>query len=98
MREFVRTNDCKLIPLELQSKPRVTTTTVIIIIIIIIIIISNFVFGFCQQKKLKVHQRRFENLQISSSLYESNMLKISHYNSFYFLRYVKSLFTDIQKR
>ena len=72
MREFVRTNDCKLIPLELQSKPRVTTTTVIIIII------SNFVFGFCQQKKLKVHQRRFENLQISSSLYESNMLKISH--------------------
>ena len=73
MREFVRTNDCKLIPLELQSKPRVTTTTVIIIIII-----SNFVFGFCQQKKLKVHQCRFENLQISSSLYESNMLKISH--------------------
>ena len=77
MKEFVRTNDCKLIPLELQSKPRVTTTTVIIIIIIIIII-SNFVFGFCQQKKLKVHQCRFENLQIYSSLYESNMLKISH--------------------
>ena len=27
---------------------------------------------------LKVHQSRFENLPISSSSYENNMLKISH--------------------
>ena len=39
---------------------------------------------------------------ILSSSYESNMLKISHWNTLYFLRYehmryVKSLFTNIQK-
>ena len=39
---------------------------------------------------------------MSSSSNEINMLKISHYNIFYFLRYphvryVKSLFTNIQK-
>ena len=40
---------------------------------------------------------------ISSSSYENNMLKISHLNTFYFLRYahvkyVKSLFANIQKK
>ena len=39
----------------------------------------------------------------TSSTYENNMLKILHQNTFYFLRYtyvryVKSLFTNIQKQ
>ena len=36
----------------------------------------------------------------SPSPHESNMLKISHYNNFYFLRYarVRSLFTNIRKQ
>ena len=46
--------------------------------------------------QLKVHQQ-------SSSSQENNMLKISHWNTFYFLRYanvryVKNLFTNIQKQ
>ena len=52
--------------------------------------------------KLKIHLCRFENLPISSSPKE-NMLIISQQNTFYFLRYahvryVKSLFTNIQKQ
>ena len=44
---------------------------------------------------------RFENLSVSLSSYENNMLKISQPNTIYFLRYVhmryvKSLFTNIQ--
>ena len=40
---------------------------------------------------------------ISSSTYENNMSKISHKNTFYFLRYahvtyVENLFTNIQKQ
>ena len=43
------------------------------------------------------------NVPISSSLYENNMLKISHLKIFYFLsyahvRYMKSLITNIQKQ
>ena len=46
---------------------------------------------------------RFENLPISSSSDENNMPRISHYNTFYFLkcghtRYVKCFFTIIQKQ
>ena len=46
---------------------------------------------------------RFENLLISWSSCENNMLTISHESIFYFLRYahvryVKSLFTNIQKQ
>ena len=46
---------------------------------------------------------RFENLPISSSSDENNMPKMSHYNTFYFLkcghmRYVKCFFTIIQKQ
>ena len=46
---------------------------------------------------------RFENLPISLFSYEKNMLKISRLNIFYFLRctrvrYVKSLYTNIQKK
>ena len=45
----------------------------------------------------------FENLPISWSLYKNNMFKISHWNTFYFLRhahesYAKSLFTNIQEQ
>ena len=52
---------------------------------------------------LKVHQCRFENLPLYLSSYENNMLKISYQNTFYILRYehlryVKSLFTNIQKQ
>ena len=52
---------------------------------------------------LKVHYCRFENLPISSFSYKNNMLKISRKKTFYFLRhvhvrYVKSLFTNIQKK
>ena len=55
------------------------------------------------ERALKVHYCRFENLPISLSSFENNMLKILHYNTFYFLRhayvrYVKSLFTNIQKQ
>ena len=50
---------------------------------------------------LKVHECRFENLLTSSC--ENIMLKISYSNTFYFLkyghvRYVKSLYTNIQKQ
>ena len=50
------------------------------------------------QTFLKVHL----NLPISSSSYEINVFKISHKNTFYFLRYVhmsylNSLFTNIQE-
>ena len=52
---------------------------------------------------LKLHQCIFENLPISLRSHENNMLKISHENTFYFLtytvvRYVKSLFKNIQKQ
>ena len=52
---------------------------------------------------LKVHYCRFENLLISLPSYENNMPKISHYNTFYFLRcthmrYVKCFITIIQKQ
>ena len=62
-----------------------------------------FILRDSMVKKLKVHYCRFENLPVSSSLYENNILRISHENTFYFLRnvhgrYVKSLFTNIQKQ
>ena len=52
---------------------------------------------------LKVHWCRFENLPIHPSSSEKNMLKISHLNIFYILRYahvryVKSWFTHIWKQ
>ena len=52
---------------------------------------------------LKVHQCRYENLTIYSSSYKNSILQISHYNTFSFmkyahLRYVKFLFTNIQKQ
>ena len=48
-------------------------------------------------------QRRFENLSISLSSHENNMSKISHHNTFHFLRYaraiyVKCMFTNIKKQ
>ena len=54
------------------------------------------------QGKLKVHQRRFENLPISSSSYENNMVKISKLKhpllfEICACEIVKSLFTNIQK-
>lgn len=39
------------------------------------------------KKYLKVNWCRFENLPISTSSFEHNMLKIVHYNPFYLLRY-----------
>ena len=59
--------------------------------------INNACFHILLMKTiLKVHYCRFENLAMSSSSCESNMLKIPHYSTFYFLRYahlryVKSL-------
>ena len=52
---------------------------------------SQWMFGFNVLGKeiLKVHKCKFENLPISSSSYENNMLKISHQNTFYFLRYAQ---------
>ena len=52
---------------------------------------------------LKVHQCRSENLLTRLSLYKNNEPKVSHYNTFYFLRYprgryVKYLFTNIPKQ
>ena len=41
-----------------------------------------------RDKKLKVQKCRFENLPISLSSHESNMPKISHHNTLYFLRYL----------
>ena len=45
----------------------------------------------------------YENLPISSSSYENDILKNSYWNTFYFLRYApvrseKSLFINIQKQ
>ena len=34
--------------------------------------------------------KRIWNLRISSSSHENNLLQISHYNTFYFLRYVRT--------
>ena len=52
---------------------------------------------------LKVHWCKFENLPISLSSHENDKSKISHWNTFYVLRYtqvryVKSLFTNIGKQ
>ena len=52
---------------------------------------------------LKVHECRFENLSIRSYSHENNLPKIWHLEIFYFLRYahvryVKCLFTNIQKQ
>ena len=52
---------------------------------------------------LKVHKCRFENLPLSSSSQKNNLLKISHQNTFYVLRYrhvryVKSLITNIKRQ
>ena len=54
-------------------------------------------------KTLKVHYCRSENLLTFSSLHKNNVPKVSHYNTFYFLRYarpryVKYLFTNIRKQ
>ena len=53
--------------------------------------------------RLKVNQCRYENLLISLSSYENNMPKVSHCNTVYFVRYthpryMKCLFTNIQKQ
>ena len=52
---------------------------------------------------LKVHWCRSENLQIYLSSHKNYMPKVSHYSSIYFLsyahpRYMKCLFTNIQKQ
>ena len=59
--------------------------------------------ALCNKQILKVHQCRYENLPISSSSHENNMPKVSHYNTVNFLRYthpryMKCLFTNIQKQ
>ena len=65
-------------------------------------VLLKFLFLFNKmQTILKVHWCRFENLPLSSSSYENDMLKILHENIFYslryaHLRYVKRLFTNIQ--
>ena len=52
---------------------------------------------------LKVYQCRSENLQVPLSSHKNNMQKVSHYNIIYFLsyahpRYMKYLFTNMQKQ
>ena len=52
---------------------------------------------------LKAHYSRFRNLPIYLSLHETNVPKISHYNTFYplkcgHMRNVKCFFTIIQKQ
>ena len=49
---------------------------------------------------LKVHQCSYENVPISSSSHKNNMLKVSHYDTVYFLRYtlpryINCLFANI---
>ena len=47
---------------------------------------------------LKIHYCWFENVPIYLSSNENNTSKISHWNTLFVLRYVKSLFTNIQKQ
>ena len=52
---------------------------------------------------LEVYYCRSENLQISLSSNKDNIRNVSHYNSIYFLsyvypRYIKRLFTNMQKQ
>ena len=60
--------------------------------------------GLCTKViSLKVHSCRFKNLPIALSSHGNNMWRISHQNSFYFLRYShvrysKSLLINIQKQ
>ena len=56
-----------------------------------------------EEKKLKVHQCRSENLIKFSPLHENNVPEASHYKTFYFLRYapprcVTCLFTNMRKQ
>ena len=57
----------------------------------------------CIVKQVLYERYTNADLPKSSSSYEDNMLKISYLNTFYFLRYahvryVKSLFANIQKQ
>ena len=64
---------------------------------------KNIYAKFLSKSLLKIHWCRFQNLPRSSSWLENNMPKDSHYKSFYvlwyaYVKYVKRLFTNIQKQ
>ena len=47
---------------------------------------------------IKVHRYRSDNLLISLPLHKNNRAKVPHYNSISDPRYMKCLFTNIQKQ